>query len=76
MRELVELMVKSLVDEPEEARVNEVSGESIVVYEVSVAEDDLGKVIGKGGRIANAMRTIVKAAATKTDRKATVEILS
>lgn len=76
MRELVELMVKSLVDEPEAARVNEVSGESIVVYEVSVAEDDLGKVIGKGGRIANAMRTIVKAAATKTDRKATVEILS
>ncbi|MFO8078779.1 MAG: KH domain-containing protein [Armatimonadota bacterium] len=76
MRELVELMVKSLVDEPDEARVNEVSGESIVVYEVSVAEDDLGKVIGKGGRIANAMRTIVKAAAAKTERKATVEILS
>jgi len=76
MRELVELMVKSLVDTPDEARVNEVSGESIVVYEVSVAEDDLGKVIGKGGRIANAMRTIVKAAAAKTDRKATVEILS
>jgi len=76
MRELVELMVKSLVDDPEAARVNEVAGESIVVYEVSVAEDDLGKVIGKGGRIANAMRTIVKAAATKTERKATVEILS
>lgn len=76
MRELVELMVKSLVDEPEMARVNEVAGESIVVYEVSVAEEDLGKVIGKGGRIANAMRTIVKAAATKADRKATVEILS
>lgn len=76
MRELVELMVKSLVDDPDSARVNEVSGESIVVYEVAVAEDDLGKVIGKGGRIANAMRTIVKAAATKTERKATVEILS
>ncbi len=76
MRELVELMVKSLVDDPDQARVNEVAGESIVVYEVSVAEDDLGKVIGKGGRIANAMRTIVKAAATKSDRKATVEILS
>ncbi|MEA3402209.1 MAG: KH domain-containing protein [Armatimonadota bacterium] len=76
MRELVELMVRSLVDEPEQARINEVAGESIVVYEVSVAESDLGKVIGKGGRIANAMRTIVKAAATKMDRKATVEILS
>lgn len=76
MRELVELMVRSLVDFPEDARVNEVSGESVTVYEVSVAESDLGKVIGKGGRIANAMRTIVKAAATKNDRKATVEILS
>jgi predicted RNA-binding protein YlqC (UPF0109 family) len=76
MRELVELMVRSLVDYPEQARVNEVAGESVVVYEVSVADDDLGKVIGKGGRIANAMRTIVKAAASKTDKKATVEILS
>ncbi len=76
MRELVELMVKSLVDDPDQARVNEVAGESVIVYEVSVAEEDLGKVIGKGGRIANAMRTIVKAAATKTDKKATVEILS
>jgi len=76
MRELVELMVQSLVDYPEEARVNEVAGESITVYEVSVNETDLGKVIGKGGRIANAMRTIIKAAATKHDRKATVEILS
>ena len=76
MRDLVELMVKALVDNPEEARVNEVAGESITVYEVSVNETDLGKVIGKGGRIANAMRTIIKAAATKHDRKATVEILS
>lgn len=76
MRELVELMVRSLVDEPEKAHVNEVEGESIVVYEISVAHDDLGKVIGKGGRIANALRTVVKAAAARTDRKATVEILS
>ena len=76
MRELVELMVKSLVDDPDQAQVNEVTGESIVVYEISVAESDLGKVIGKGGRIANAMRTIVKAAGSKVDKKATVEILS
>ena len=76
MRELVELMVKSLVDSPEQARVNEVAGESVIVYEVSVADEDLGKVIGKGGRIANAMRTIVKAAASKVEKKATVEILS
>jgi predicted RNA-binding protein YlqC (UPF0109 family) len=76
MRELVELMVKSLVDDPDQAQVNEVAGESIVVYEISVAESDLGKVIGKGGRIANAMRAIVKAAGSKVDKKATVEILS
>jgi len=69
-------MVTSLVDNPEQAKVNEVAGESIIVYEVSVADDDLGKVIGKGGRIANAMRTIVKAAASKASKKATVEILS
>ena len=76
MRELVELMVRALVDSPEDVQVNEVAGESIVVYEISVREDDLGKVIGKGGRIANAMRTIIKAAGTKLDKKATVEILS
>ncbi len=76
MRELVELMVRSMVDHPEQAHVNEVAGEGIVVYEVSVAEEDIGKVIGKGGRIANAMRTVVKAAATRADRRATVEILS
>ena len=76
MRQLVELMVKSLVDEPDKAHVNEVEGENIVVYEVSVAQEDLGKVIGKGGRIANALRTVVKAAATRANQKATVEIVS
>jgi predicted RNA-binding protein YlqC (UPF0109 family) len=76
MRELVELMVRALVDSPDDVQINEVAGESIVVYEISVREDDLGKVIGKGGRIANAMRTIIKAAGTKLDKKATVEILS
>ena len=76
MRELVELMVRALVDSPDDVQINEVAGESIVVYEISVREDDLGKVIGKGGRIANAMRTIIKAAGTKLEKKATVEILS
>lgn len=76
MRELVELMVRALVDSPDDVQINEVAGESIVVYEISVREDDLGKVIGKGGRTANAMRTIIKAAGTKLDKKATVEILS
>ena len=76
MRELVELMVRALVDSPDDVQINEVAGESIVVYEIAVREDDLGKVIGKGGRIANAMRTIIKAAGTKLEKKATVEILS
>jgi len=76
MLELVEYMVRALVDDPDQVRVNEIEGETVAVYEVSVAEEDLGKVIGKGGRIANAIRTIVKAAAMKREKKATVEILS
>lgn len=76
MRELVEYMVRALVDNPEQVEVGEIEGESVVVYEVSVAEEDLGKVIGKSGRIANALRTVVKAAALKREKKATVEILS
>jgi len=69
-------MVRALVDNPEQVQVSEIEGESVVVYEVSVAEEDLGKVIGKSGRIANALRTVVKAAALKREKKATVEILS
>ena len=76
MVELVEYMVRALVDDPDQVRVNEIEGETVAVYEVSVAEEDLGKVIGKGGRIANALRTIIKAAAMKREKKATVEILS
>jgi len=76
MQALVEYMVRALVDNPEQVRVGEIEGETVVVYEVGVAEEDLGKVIGKSGRIANALRTIVKAAAMKRDKKATVEILS
>ena len=76
MRGLVEYMVRALVDNPEQVQVSEIEGDSVVVYEVSVAEEDLGKVIGKSGRIANALRTVVKAAALKREKKATVEILS
>ncbi len=76
MQELVEYMVRALVDNPDQVHINEIEGETVLVYEVSVAESDLGKVIGKSGRIANALRTIVKAAAMKRDKKATVEILS
>ena len=66
MKELVENIVKALVDYPSEVRVNETAGESIVILEISVSSDDVGKVIGKEGRIANAIRTVVKAAAAKT----------
>ena len=76
MKSLVETIVQSLVDEPSEVHVNETSGESIIILEISVAPDDVGKVIGKEGRIANAIRTVVKAAAAKQDKKVTVEIMT
>lgn len=75
MKELVEYMVKSLVDDPESVRVSELEGEQSVIYEVRVAPEDMGKIIGKQGRIAKAMRTIVKAACVKSGKKAVVEIL-
>jgi predicted RNA-binding protein YlqC (UPF0109 family) len=77
MKELVELLVKSLVDHPEEVVVEEVSGgRGSVSFEVRVSPQDTGKIIGKQGRIANAIRTVVKAAASKADCKAFVEIVS
>ena len=76
MKTLVEMMVQSLVDNPSEVEVRETAGESIVILEISVASDDVGKVIGKEGRIANAIRTVVKAAAAKNDKKVTVEIIT
>ncbi|MEN3187083.1 MAG: KH domain-containing protein [Atribacterota bacterium] len=75
MKELVEYMVKSLVDDPERVSVSELEGEQSVIYEVRVAPEDMGKIIGKQGRIAKAMRTIVKAASVKSGKKAVVEIL-
>ena len=76
MKSLVEMMVQSLVDYPDEVVINETTGESIVILEISVSGEDVGKVIGKEGRIANAIRTVVKAAAAKSDKKVTVEILT
>ena len=69
MKSLVEMIVRSLVDYPDEVSINETSGESIMILEINVSPDDVGKVIGKEGRIANAIRTIVKAAAAKSDKK-------
>ncbi|MEN6302124.1 MAG: KH domain-containing protein [Armatimonadia bacterium] len=76
MVELVEYMVKALVDEPEAVSVSAVEGDAVTIYEVSVAPGDMGKVIGRHGRIANALRNVVKAAAMKSDQRATVEIVS
>jgi predicted RNA-binding protein YlqC (UPF0109 family) len=76
MKELVELIVKALVDKSDEVKISETVGESIVILEINVAPEDVGKVIGREGRIANAIRTVVKAAAAKVGKKVTVEIMT
>jgi len=73
--ELLEFLVKALVEDPEAVEVEELEEDGDLVYEISVAEDDLGRVIGKGGRVANAIRTIAKAAAVRLDRRVIVDIL-
>ena len=75
MKELVEVIAKSLVDHPEDVRVEEKQQDRQVTLELHVDEDDMGKVIGRQGRIAKAMRTVVKAAATRENKKVTVEII-
>lgn len=75
MKALVEQMAKFLVDKPEEVVVSEVAGERTTVFELRVATDDLGKVIGKQGKTAHAMRTILSAAGTKLGKRSVLEIL-
>ncbi|MBE6015158.1 MAG: KH domain-containing protein [Lachnospiraceae bacterium] len=75
MKELVEVIAKSLVDFPDEVVVKETVNEKTIVLELSVAKTDMGKVIGKQGRIARAIRSVVKAAASKEDKKVVVEIV-
>jgi predicted RNA-binding protein YlqC (UPF0109 family) len=75
MVELVEIIAKALVEHPEEVTVTETAAEGETVIELKVAPSDMGKVIGKQGRIAKALRTVVKAAATKNDQKVSVEIV-
>ena len=72
---MVEAIAKSLVDHPEAVDVKEVDGRTATVIELRVAPEDMGKVIGKQGRIAKAIRTVVKAAATKANKKIVVEIM-
>ena len=75
MKELIEYIAKSLVDNPSEVIVYEVDGEKTIVIELKVAQEDLGKVIGKEGRTARAMRTILNAASTKLRKRSVLEIL-
>jgi predicted RNA-binding protein YlqC (UPF0109 family) len=75
MRELVEYLVRALVEHPDQVEVEEFDEDGDLVLEVSVADDDLGRVIGRGGRIANALRTVARAAGSRDDRKVIVDIL-
>ena len=74
MKELVKLIAMSLVDHPEEVVVNETEKEDTIVLELKVATDDMGKVIGKQGRIAKAIRTVMRGAANRSNQKIAVEI--
>ena len=75
MKELVEVIAKSLVDSPDEVVVVQREEENAIVIELQVAPSDMGKVIGRQGRIAKAIRTVVKSASSKVDKKVIVEIL-
>ncbi|MCH5184978.1 MAG: KH domain-containing protein [Oscillospiraceae bacterium] len=75
MKEVLEIIAKALVDSPEEVSVSEVDGEQSIILELKVAQSDMGKVIGKQGRIAKAIRTVVKAAASRENKRVVVEIL-
>jgi hypothetical protein len=75
VRELVEFLVRALVEQPDKVEVEEFEEEGDLVLEVTVAEDDLGRVIGRGGRIANAIRTVARAAGARDDRRVIVDIL-
>ncbi len=75
MTELLEFLVRALVEDPDAVEVEELEEDGDLIYEITVAEDDLGRVIGKGGRVANAIRTVAKAAAVRLDRRVIVDIL-
>lgn len=76
MKEVLEIIAKALVDNPDKVSIKEIENEdSSITYELSVAESDMGKVIGKQGRIAKALRTVVKAAASRENKKVSVDIV-
>ena len=75
MKELIEYMAKALVDDPDQVQVEEIEGTSATIYELHVGAEDMGRVIGKQGRVANAMRTLLRAAAARQGRRVTLEIV-
>ena len=75
MKELTEIIVKALVDNPSEVKITEKDGENSLVIQIQVQSDDMGKIIGKQGRIAKALRTVVKAAAAKENKKVLIDII-
>ncbi len=75
MKELIEYMAKALVDDPDQVHVEEIEGTSATIYELRVSAEDMGRVIGKQGRVANAMRTLLRAAAARQGRRVTLEIV-
>ncbi len=75
MKELVEFIAKSLVDDPSQVHVSEIEGEISVILELRVGPEDMGRVIGRGGRTANAMRTLVRVLAAKQGKRVTLEIV-
>lgn len=76
MKELIEYMAASLVDHPEQIRVDEVEKDHVIIYRLSVSKEDLGKVIGKQGRVVQAIRSVAKAAAWKEKKRVWVEIMN
>jgi len=75
MRELVEFLARALVEDPESVQVEEIEENGDLVLEVTVGPDDLGRLIGRGGRVANAIRTVAKAASTRSERRVLVEFI-
>ena len=75
MKELLEFIIKHLVDKPDEVQVNEIAGERTVVFELRVGEGDMGKVIGRGGQTARSLRTLLAAVAAKQGKRSVLEIL-
>jgi len=75
MRDLILAISKALVDEPDKVRINEIVGDKITVFELHVAKEDLGKVIGKQGKTAHAIRILLNATATKLNKRAVLEII-